>query len=131
MPDTLRDASLGRLRQLSDEAKELRRALAISGEGEVIFKGSLNFEEDVVVTADGFGGALLEIVEGNHPVNYQQKGQRFYEDDACDIASRMVERANGETEDDGEIESIEEEIRGENRLTGPSGIVGQGLIISQ
>jgi hypothetical protein len=43
----------------------------------------------------------------------------------------MVERANGEAEDDGEIESIEEEIRGEGRLTGPSGVVGQGLIISQ
>ena len=133
MSDTQRDAPLSRLRQLSEEAKELRRTLAISGEGEVIFKGSLNFEEDVVVTADGFGGALLEIVEGNHPVDYQRKGQRFYEDedDACDIASRMVERANGEAEDDNEIESIEEEIRGESKLIGPSGVVGQGFIISR
>ena len=47
---------------------------------------------DVVVEADGEGGAKLLIVEGNYPADYiTHKEQGFQtEDEACEAAERMI-----------------------------------------
>ncbi len=48
--------------------------------------------KDVVVEADGTGGAKLLIVEGNYPSDYiTHKEQSFKtEDDACEAAERLI-----------------------------------------
>lgn len=47
---------------------------------------------DVVVEADGEGGAKLLIVEGNYPADYTtHKVQNFpTEDEACEAAERLI-----------------------------------------
>ena len=48
---------------------------------------------DIVVEADGLGGATLLIVEGNYPLDYLvHKEQSFSsEEDACNAADDMAE----------------------------------------
>lgn len=61
--------------------------------GEVIYQMSHRCfpAEDLVVEADGDGGATLIVVEGNFPIDYLIKfRQRFdSEDGACDAADQM------------------------------------------
>ena len=87
MKSNSRVRELGRLEQ---RCKCLRIALGISNPGEVIFRASQSTwpDNDVVVEADGVGGAKLLVVEGNYPVDYSIKfEQRFgSEDEACDAA---------------------------------------------
>jgi hypothetical protein len=47
---------------------------------------------DIVVEADGLGGARLLIVQGNYPTDYLiHREQKFgLEDAACDAADAMV-----------------------------------------
>jgi hypothetical protein len=63
--------------------------------GEVIFQASycISPDEDVVVEADGLGGATLVIVEGNYPIDYLLKLQRGFdsEEEACEAADQMAQ----------------------------------------
>ncbi|HYT60913.1 MAG TPA: hypothetical protein VEL06_12125 [Haliangiales bacterium] len=49
-------------------------------------------DEDIIVEADGFGGATLLVVEGNYPISYSIKRQRRFtrEDEACEAAEAMA-----------------------------------------
>ena len=64
--------SLARLKQLESESAMIRQRLRISIPNTVIFRASVDpiEGEDVVVEADGFGGATLSIVEGNYPIDF-------------------------------------------------------------
>jgi len=67
----------------------------VSYPGEVIFRASYNIfpDEDLVVEADGAGGATLLVVQGNYPIDYLVKAQHEFdsEEEACEKADQMVE----------------------------------------
>jgi hypothetical protein len=96
MSKTNRAMQLHALKELDAKAKRLRKALGISAPNEVTYQADLD-DDKVVVTADGLGGAELEIVEGNFPVDYQRKRSKTFdsEDKAYDAACRIYEFSNG------------------------------------
>ncbi len=59
---------LTRLKHLHTETERIRRRLSISSPNSIIFRAPINplDDEEVVVEADGIGGARLSIVEGNY-----------------------------------------------------------------
>ncbi len=72
-------AKLDELRSLQSKADALRKELGISGPGEVTFLAECGRNDDiVVVVADGLGGARTSVVEGNYPVDYVTKFERFF-----------------------------------------------------
>jgi len=64
--------SLAKLKQLHSESENIRQRLGISPPNSVIFRASIDpvEDEEVVVEADGFGGAKLSVVEGNYPIDF-------------------------------------------------------------
>ena len=90
----MKSTQLNHLNQLEKEIAVLRQQLGVSARGEMIFQAprSMWSAKDVVVEADGEGGATLLIVEGNYPADYlTHKEQAFQtEDEACEAAERMI-----------------------------------------
>jgi hypothetical protein len=70
----------------------------MSYQGKLLFQScySLWPDEELVVEADGKGGATLMIVEGNYPIDYLIKRHRPFlsEDAACEAADEMIESAH-------------------------------------
>lgn len=91
----MKASQLKRLNQLEKETETLRQHLGVSARGETLFHAprSMWSSTDVVVEADGEGGAKLLIVEGNYPDDYMtHKVQSFpSEDDACEAAEKLIE----------------------------------------
>jgi hypothetical protein len=85
--------SLEKLKQLGVESETIRRQLGISSPNSVIFCAPINpFEnEDVVVEADGLGGARLSVVEGNFPIDFLCLRERAFESErsAIEEAQRL------------------------------------------
>ena len=71
---------LAELRGLQSRADALRTELGCSRRGEVTFFAPRDGIGDdiVVVEADGLGGATTSVVEGNYPVDYLTKFERFF-----------------------------------------------------
>ena len=90
----MKTRQLKRLHQHEKEIAVLRQQLGISARGELLFQAprSMWSEIDVVVEADGDGGAFLRLVEGNYPADYiTHKEQHFQtEDDACEAAEKLI-----------------------------------------
>jgi hypothetical protein len=90
----MRATQLNHLHQLENEIATLRQQLGVSARGEMIFQAprSMWSAADVVVEADGTGGAKLLIVEGNYPADYlTHKEQSFQtEEEACEAAERLI-----------------------------------------
>jgi hypothetical protein len=67
----------------------------MSRRGEVLFEACYSVwpDEELIVEADGKGGATLLIVEGNYPIDYLIKQYECFssEDAACDAADAMVD----------------------------------------
>ena len=88
-------SELKELRRLEARSKRLRNNLGISNPGEVIFRSpqSAWSDNDVVVEADGIGGAKLLVVEGNHPIDYSVQFERRFasEDEACHAAEKKLQ----------------------------------------
>ena len=63
-------------------------------ESEMIFQAprSMYSATDVVVEADGIGGAKLLIVEGNYPADYTTHKEQIFEteDEACEAAEQLI-----------------------------------------
>ena len=91
------EESLARLKQLESEASMIRQRLGISKPNAVIFRASANplDDEDVVVEADGFGGATLSIVEGNYPIDFLSLHETRFatERGAIQAAEGLISRA--------------------------------------
>src|SRR5438046_2517538 len=68
------------LRSLQSKADAIRRDLGISPPGTVTFLAprGTGSDEEVLVQADGFGGATTCTVQGNYPVDYVTKFERFF-----------------------------------------------------
>lgn len=85
---------LKQLCQLEEQTKALRRKLGVSAAGETIFQAPKGMwsERDVVVEADGCGGATLYIVKGNYPADYFIHKTEFFEseDAACEAAEQLI-----------------------------------------
>lgn len=85
---------LKQLHQLENGIGILRQQLGVSARGEMLFQAprSMWSATDVVVEADGSGGAKLLIVEGNYPADYMTHKEQCFrtEDDACEAAERLI-----------------------------------------
>lgn len=86
---------INKLRRLQRQADSIRTKLNISPPGAVVYKADLDIigDESVVVEADGFGGAVTKIVEGNYPIDYYTKFESAFvtEDKAVARAEAIVE----------------------------------------
>ncbi len=84
-----------RLHDLEMQATRARQRLKISLMGTLLYRAPKGMwsDCDIVVEADGLGGATLLIVEGNYPLDYLvHKEQSFSsEEDACNAADDMAE----------------------------------------
>src|ERR1019366_9199097 len=85
---------LEKIRKLEKKCEQMRKRIGISARGEVLYQAphSMFSENDVIVEADGFGGARLLIVCGNYPIDYLVKTDRKFptEDEDCDAAEQIV-----------------------------------------
>lgn len=90
----MKTTQLNQLHQLENKIAVLRRQLGVSARGEMIFQAprSMWSATDVVVEADGAGGAKLLIVEGNYPADYMTHEEQCFqtEDNACEAAERLI-----------------------------------------
>lgn len=90
-----RGSHIRKLRKLEEECCRVRSRLGVSKPGEVVFKAPENIwsDNDVVVEADGLGGAKLLVVEGNYPIDYSIKSQRHLpsEEEACEAAEELAQ----------------------------------------
>lgn len=61
--------------RLQGQLDELRKQLGVSDRGQILhrFDASHCDEEIILVEADGFGGALLRVVEGNYPMDFNTR----------------------------------------------------------
>jgi hypothetical protein len=64
--------SIIRLKRLHAESERIRRRLRINSPNSIVFRALISpvDDEEIVVEADGFGGATLSVVEGNYPVDF-------------------------------------------------------------
>jgi hypothetical protein len=89
-----RDEKLADLRNLETKAAAVRKELAISPPGMVIFSAQWDAgdDESVIVEADGSGGAITRIVAGNYPVDFISKFDKFFisEEEAIAAAERVA-----------------------------------------
>ncbi len=67
----------------------------VSHRGEVLFEACYCAwpDEELIVEADGKGGATLLVVEGNYPIDYLIKQYEYFssEDAACETADAMID----------------------------------------
>jgi hypothetical protein len=79
---------------IENQCDLMRREIGVSRRGETLYHAPLSMwsERDVVVEADGRGGATLQIVVGNYPADYIIKSEQHFanEDAACDAAEALV-----------------------------------------
>jgi len=89
-----KQSQLERARTLEREAGRIRENLNVSKQGEILFQSPKNMwcDDEVVVEADGSGGATLMVVVGNYPADYNIMRQTHFtsEDDACEKAESLV-----------------------------------------
>jgi hypothetical protein len=85
------------LRLLDEKANTIRDELGCSQPGEVIWQARLDFDELLVVVADGYGRASLLLVSGNYPVEYTLKERRDYDSEDAAIADPGKEAAERES----------------------------------
>jgi hypothetical protein len=90
----MKTTQLNHLNQLENKIAVLRQQFGVSARGEMIFQAprSMWSAKDVVVEADGDGGAKLLIVEGNYPADYVTHKEQCFEseDEACEAAERLI-----------------------------------------
>jgi hypothetical protein len=85
---------IAQLRETQAKADAIREELGFRMRDEIIFSAALNaYSNDVVmVVANGLGGATTSVVEGNYPVDYVVKHEKFFptEEEAASIAESLA-----------------------------------------
>ncbi len=58
----------------------MRKQLGISERGQVLYRFDASYcdEEIILVEADGFGGAVLRVVEGNYPADFLTREEQVF-----------------------------------------------------
>ena len=85
------------LRLLDQQAKTLREELRYSQPGEVIWQARLDFDDLLVVVADGYGKASVLRVSGNYPVEYFLKDRKDFDNEQAACASAGKQAAKTQT----------------------------------
>ncbi len=97
--DLLRQTDRQLVASLQSQLDELRQRLKISERGKILFRADLSYGEDevVLIEADGFGGGVLRIVEGNYPIDYLTREERAFstEAEAASAADALWSEAQG------------------------------------
>jgi hypothetical protein len=77
--------------RLQNQLDEMRKRLNISAPGVVLYRADVSYGDDEValVEADGLGGAVLRVVEGNYPVDYLTRSEKAFSTEA--VAVRAAE----------------------------------------
>jgi DNA-binding MarR family transcriptional regulator len=92
----LRKSDRNLIARLQGQLDELRNRFKISERGKVLFRAHLSYGDDevVLVEADGFGGGILRVVEGNYPVDYLTRKERIFatEAEAEDAATLLCQK---------------------------------------
>ena len=92
--DPLNETDKQSIARLQSQLDELRQRLKIAERGIALFRADLSYGDDevVVVEADGFGGGVLRIVEGNYPVDYLNREERRFstEEEAVEAAATLL-----------------------------------------
>lgn len=82
-----------KLRTLEAESAHIRKSIKVSKAGEILYHAPQSrwSDNDIVVEADGIGGARLLFVDGNYPIDYyiHQEKTFFSEQEACDAAEEI------------------------------------------
>lgn len=81
------------LRQLQSRIDAIRQKLGLSERGEVVYFAHIGVDDQVVVAeADGFGGAVVKVIEGNYPIDFFTSQEESYskEADAIEAARSIV-----------------------------------------
>ena len=90
-----RNGKLKKLRTLQAEIDKIRGELSVSGRDEVLYRASLyvDTDEEVLVIADGFGGATASVVEGNYPIDFFTRHEKAFESEgaAIEAADKLIE----------------------------------------
>jgi len=76
----LKPSAKQRISALQNQLDDVRRRLNVSSPGVVLFRADLSYGDDevVLVEADGLGGAVLRVVEGNYPVDYNTREEKSF-----------------------------------------------------
>lgn len=82
---------------LDQQAKNLRDELGYSQPGEVIWQARLDFDELLIVVADGYGRASLLRVSGNYPVEYFLKDRKDFDTEQAAGVSACKQAAKTQT----------------------------------
>jgi transposase len=85
------------LRLLDHQAKTLREELGYSQPGEVVWQARLDFNELLVVVADGYSRASVLRVSGNYPVEYLLKERKDFDNEHAACASAGKQAAKTQT----------------------------------
>lgn len=101
------DETKQKIEQLQKELDDLRGAYGIRAKDECLWRASLNSvdSDEIIVVADGLGGATVRQVDGNWLIDCMCEHEREFsaEDDACRFASSVTDEQFG----DGDWEEAE------------------------
>jgi hypothetical protein len=80
--------------RLQAQLDSLRKRLRISERGQVLYRFDASYcdEEIVLVEADGFGGAVLRVVEGNYPMDYLTREEQAFQTENEAVAAAELFR---------------------------------------
>jgi hypothetical protein len=81
--------------RLQTQLDSLRKRLKISERGQILYRFDASYcdEEIIFVEADGFGGAVLRVVEGNYPTDFlTRKEQVFQTEDEAVKAAELFQQ---------------------------------------
>jgi len=81
----------------TDRIEELREELGYSQPGEVIWQARLDFDDLLVVVADGYGKASVLCVSGNYPVEYLLKDRKDFDNEQAARAHAARQIAKTQT----------------------------------
>ena len=83
--------------QLQGQLDDLRKRFGVSDRGQILqrFDASYCDEEIILVEADGYGGAIMRVVEGNYPVDFYTREEQAFptEAEAVRVAESFRELA--------------------------------------
>ena len=70
--------------RLQNQLDNARKRLNVGAPGVVLYRSDVSYGDDEValVEADGLGGAVLRVVEGNYPVDYLTQSEKAFSTEA-------------------------------------------------
>jgi hypothetical protein len=82
--------------RLQAQLDSLRKRLGISERGQVLYRFDASYcdEEIILVVADGLGGAVLRVVEGNYPMDFLTREEQVFQTEDEAVASAELFRQN-------------------------------------